>query len=103
MGTYFAALKKSGGSSLARFTLDGNGKSYVTTSEVVLRPGHVLPITYSLHKYRRNGKDKSHYAQLPWDCGIPGIASPNKESRGRSVWSIYFWLGSPAHGHLRLL
>lgn len=68
MGTYSAALK-SGGSSLARLTFDGNGKSYETTSEVVLRLGHVLLSMYSLYKYMKWERQES-LAQLPWDYGI---------------------------------
>lgn len=59
MGTYSAAVKKSGGSSLARFTFDGNGKSYVTTSEVVLRLGHVLLSMYSLCRHMKWERQES--------------------------------------------
>ena len=53
------ALKKSGGSSLARLTFDGNGKSYMTTSEVVLRLGHMLLSMYSLYKYMKWERQES--------------------------------------------
>ena len=59
MGTYSAALKESGSSSLAKLTFDGNGKSYVTTSEVVLRLGHVLLSMYSLYKYTKWERQES--------------------------------------------
>lgn len=57
-GTYSTALKESSGSSLARVTFDGNGKSYVTTREV-LRIGHVLFSMHSLYKYMKWERQES--------------------------------------------
>lgn len=53
LGNIISDLKKSGGFPLVRLTFDGNGKSYVTTSEPVLRLGHVLLSMYSLYKYMK--------------------------------------------------
>lgn len=59
LGMYSTALKESGGSSLARVTFDGNGKSYVTTTEVVLRIGHMLFSMHSLYKYMKRERQES--------------------------------------------
>lgn len=58
LGTYSTALKESGGSSLSRVTFDGNGKSYVITTEV-LRNGHVLFSMHSLYKYMKWERQES--------------------------------------------